>query len=737
MNWKELEAHVRLIASCKWAAVANPEHINGVDVDCVVKPAPDHWALVEITKEHTLDKLRSDLAKFASVRLFLFGKNIYAECYFVCQDEPPPSLIETGAGMNVKVLSALGFERLFLDYQAYRHLRSERKFGSAVDPESGETDVRTYVEVKYIDAARGESYTTVQLASQLRSGKKIILLGDYGTGKSRCVRELFGELSKQSQDSAIYPLAIDLRDQWGMKRAHEIIQRHTDDLGIGQITVPLMRILDRNVVCLLLDGFDEIGSQAWSDNAARLTQIRMESLRGVNDLISRHRGGVLITGREHYFNSDAEMLQCLGLESSDCLLLRCADEFTEDEMMAYLARDGKDVVLPSWVPKRPLVCQLIAKLDTDELESLQTTETGEAAFWQVFVTALCERERRIHSALDPLTIRRLLRRLARLSRDKAGDVGPISVEEMSASFFAVTGMHPVDESALMLQRLSSLGRVASETSDRCFVDQYILDGLRAEDLSTAEEQDITPLANARWRNPLRRLGITLLASDIASSVEQTQTIRLLKLASQRENSVLAGDIVGAMLFTAESEAFFDGIELRDTHISFLDLSGKQVKGLSIVDSVIDTLDITDCRVAGVEISDCIIQQVYGVSAAGGMPNWIKDCHVEAYESVSTVARIRQAELTEEQRVFVTIIKKLFFQPGKGREEVALLRGLGEAGKKKSADRILLRLMHEGVIDRFKGKEGWVYTPIRKHSSRMGRLMMELTLSKDPLWADLR
>ncbi|MGD9641396.1 MAG: hypothetical protein AB7V08_01520 [Elusimicrobiales bacterium] len=737
MNWKQLEDYVRFIASSKWASPAHAEHLNGVDIDCVVKPEADRWVLVEITKENNLEKLRADLAKFASVKPFLFARNIYAECYFVCEDEPPPSLMETGAGVNVKVLSTMGFERLFLDYSSYRHLRLQRKFGSAVDPESGESDPRAYVEVKYVTKSSGREYSVLEIANLLREGRNIILLGNYGAGKSRCVRELFNILSVPQTLATIYPLAIDLRDQWGMKRAHEIIQRHCDDLGAPTITNPVMQILEQDTICLLLDGFDEIGSQTWSDNPVRLTAIRSESLRGVRDLFEHHRGGVLITGREHYFNSDDEMYKCLGLDAANTVTLRCADEFTDAEMSSYLRTAGAAINLPSWVPKRPLVCQLVAKLDAKELAAISDSNTGEAAFWQVFITALCDRERRIHNALDPITIHRLLRRLARITRVKAGDVGPITTEEMSSAFIEVTGMSPVDESALMLQRLSSLGRVAAETSDRCFVDQYILDGLRAEDVTTIEEKDVQAVINIKWKNPLGRLGLTLLAADMTTAPHGTQYHRLLKQSALRQNAILAGDVIAAMLIAADGDMVFDNISISDSHITFLDFSGRRIRGLSISSSVIDSLDITDSNPGEVFVRDSMIQQINGVSAAGGLPDWINNCDIATYESVSTVARIRNAELTVEQRVFVTIVKKLFFQPGSGRQVEALLRGLGDAGLKKGADRILNRLKSDNIIERFPGRGGDVYTPVRKHTSRMGRILMELTLSEDPLWKELR
>lgn len=40
----------------------------------------------------------------------------------------------------------------------------------------------------------------------------------------------------------------------------------------------------------LLDGFDEIGAQSWSDNVNKLKEIRAESLKGVKDLIRNVKG---------------------------------------------------------------------------------------------------------------------------------------------------------------------------------------------------------------------------------------------------------------------------------------------------------------------------------------------------------------------------------------------------------------------------------------------------------------
>jgi hypothetical protein len=105
MEWKEFENKTRRIASLIWDCDTRQDNINGVRIDCLCETRPDYWIIIEITKENTLSKLRTDLGKFAVVKPFLLSKQIYAECYFVTENMSNISLVDTGKGLNVAVLS--------------------------------------------------------------------------------------------------------------------------------------------------------------------------------------------------------------------------------------------------------------------------------------------------------------------------------------------------------------------------------------------------------------------------------------------------------------------------------------------------------------------------------------------------------------------------------------------------------------------------------------------------------
>src|SRR5690606_26771215 len=118
-----------------------------------------------------------------------------------------------------------------------------------------------------------------------------------------------------------------------------------------------------------------------------------------------------------------------------------------------------EVDIPEWLPKRPLICQTISDLADDQFEKMFGERGNEVEFWNYFIEVLCKRDARTHVSFDEKTIYDIFVHLARLTRTKSSNVGPISLVELQAAFEASTGSAPVEEASIMLQRLPSLGRV--------------------------------------------------------------------------------------------------------------------------------------------------------------------------------------------------------------------------------------------------------------------------------------
>jgi hypothetical protein len=428
------------------------------------------------------------------------------------------------------------------------------------------------------------------------------------------------------------------------------------------------------------------------------------------------------------------MFSALGLDKRSTLILRSKNEFSDTELLEYFQNKNIDVDIPEWLPRRPLICQTISELATDQFEAMFGDDGNEISFWEHFIRVLCERDARIHASFDADTIFGLFIQLARTTRTKPADVGPISLVELQSAFEAVTGSAPVEEASIMLQRLPSLGRVGPESNDRQFVDVYILDGLRAKDVSRAclsPEQDFLSIAGARWSNPLDDLGQRILANE--GSIGDAAKVEFARRAQLAGNYVLASDLTSACMRKSSPTVDFGGLIIEQGEFRYFSLSERPIQNLTIRDSWFGELALPVKDAKNVLIEGCTAPRVTGVTAASALPPWIKKLEAEQFDSVESVSRIRRIGLDPPHVILITIIRKTFFQTGSGRKEEALLRGLGKVASKSVAEKILNLMKSEGLLTSFKGKEGEVYAPVRSHANRMQAILDELRTSKDPLW----
>jgi hypothetical protein len=77
-----------------------------------------------------------------------------------------------------------------------------------------------------------------------------------------------------------------------------------------------------------------------------------------------------------------------------------------------------------------------------------------------------------------------------------------------------------------------------------------------------------------------------------------------------------------------------------------------------------------------------------------------------------------------------------FKRALGARREALLRGLGNVAAPAVSDKILKLLLRESVLEKFKGDEGWVYSPNRSLAGRMKQMLYELKVSQDPIWVEV-
>ena len=739
MTWQELEQKVKLISSYLWNTPAVSETISGIKCDCVLKVEHDKWIFVEISQESNLEKLRTDIAKFGILRNAAFAKNIYPILYFVTTGKLTDSVRASGNDCFVKVCTVEEFECQFFNYPSYVYLRNQKAFGSLINIETGEPENANYITVTYYSEKDHSNVDLYDIVNKLESGKKIILLGGFGTGKSCCTKQIFDIMADKHNKRFEYTLSVNLKEHWGAVDGEEIIDRHLKNLGIDPL--PFRKVAYKPNVVYLLDGFDEMGGQSWSSDNKKMQDIRRRTVLAIKDLLHKVRGGCLITGREHFFNSNSEMLNCFGLSDREVEIIRCNDEFTIEEIKQYLT-ENTNLTIPiesdilEWLPRRPLIIQLVAN-ELGELFSSDIALTNEYDVWNMFIDNLCTRESRISSYLDPEIIKDVMIEVGHCTRLKNGLLVPLTAQDLSNAFERATGKRPTDETAIMLERLPGLGRIDSDSPDRKFVDTYILDGLRVENIIRAVSNADRAVFQEDWRSELRFAGVTILSQYIKlhSKIKEFNSFAI-QCSRGGINRYLVSDIIAALLIINDSSNIdFSQLELCDTSIDKLILRDKRISNLHISNSFITELDITNCQFSDDStIMDCVIDQIIGVSNSAGLPKQISKNDITSYQSINTNTKVRALNLKPAQEILITILRKVFtnITKGNGRKEEALLRGLAEKDK-KLRDKILNKLLAEKILSRHSGNEGYIYSPNRKESSRVKQLLEELTLSEDPLW----
>ena len=733
-TWQDLEDIVRIIASALYSSPAISKVIDGIKCDAVIEKEDDQVILIEVSKENTLDKMRIDLAKFANLRHYYMNRNIYAKCIFICEAELHPSILETAKGSYVEAMTIHQFAERLFNFKKYLYLRKQKTFGSAVDPMTGNNDAYNYVPVNYFEEKYGK-LTLKNIVDFILAGKYIVLLGEYGSGKSRCLMELFLKLADKSKEYYKYPIHINLKENWGLNSSYEVLSRHLNNLGLSQDLDSVIKMKEKKSVCYLLDGFDEVGAQTWSDSPEKLKEIRRKSLAGIKDIIANSSGGAIISGREHYFKSDEELVSCLGLENKNPLFIRCMPEFSEEEVVVYLGEKVKNSKLPEWLPKKPLICQILRNIDFTDMTSLFSSDISELEFFELFINLICERESRINYALDKDIIKEVLLEASLLVRRKEDRYGPITINELNNVFEKVTGNTVADETGIILQRLPGLGRIDGNSHDRQFIDEYILSGLQSIAIVNIIIYTKAEYNNIKWHNLLSETSIRYLAVSLTDTIK-TNAVAFLLNNLDMLNKNLLGDILSALSVINDGAIDLRNKKIINIQCPIMDLSTNSIKNFTLEDGYIYKLIIDEKCSDNISITRVCIDIVEGITSEAGCPSWFHDNLIDRYQEINTLPQIKKAKLSETQTLFIIITRKLFMQPGAGRKEAALFKGYDSSEQKKLVNKIISMLEKYKFIEIAPGRDGKIYIPNRKMNARIKSIHDELLLSDDSIWKQI-
>lgn len=740
---QHFENEVRRIARELWphAQYSGARLVDGRERDGYFE-TEDCLHLLEATVSRGKDKAQGDIKK-----LVVLAKKLQSQfqhkaikCWFVTKHEPTADQREVARQHHtlVNALSFSQFQSKLIDAASYLNLRDNYPFGSVRDPATGnpKTEVE-YVSLELLQSNTSKLWPVTSIRDAVMEGARFVVLGDYGAGKSMTLRELYRELKRCyfNHKTTKFPIYLNLRDHHGQTNPAELLERHARNLGFPNPT-HLVRAWRAGYVILLIDGFDEVATLGIQGIWKRLHDTRYRAMQAARELVRDQPigAGLVLAGRAHFFDSEKERRNALGLSARFTELT--LNEFSDEQIQKYLTKCGLSGQVPNWMPSRPLLVGYLAA--SGLLKDLLVTDgqcanpsPNPAQGWNLILDRVCVREAEIEAGIDGPTIRRILERLATLARATDAGLGPLQRDQVMGAFSDVCGYQPDEKGMVLLQRLPGLGIDRADEGTRIFIDDDFADACRAGDVVAFIEDpygtDVDSFRSAECG--LGSIGVGLCIEKTRNHVPLGKLMAAVSKASGTDGvAPLSLDL--ARIAIDIGAKFETGIRICDILIPLLELHAGigDCSNLTFQDCYFSRLDLDpELLISKMpRFESCYFVQIDSRSSRADLPKGVfsETCEFENFsEAPDTTDAIGAMDLPVSEKVLLTILKKIFVQSGSGRKENALLRGL-DHNARRLVPPILLLLQSEGVIMPYRrgGIDMTIWVPDRGQRARVARII---------------
>jgi hypothetical protein len=721
--------------------------IDGLERDGVFV-TEDLVVAIEATRSRGKAKAEKDCGKLRDLVTKLSRKypDKAVKGLFITSEDPTSeqNAVAGKAGPQIASMSFATFEARLVDVNQYVSARRQYFFGSALDPVTQDGNVQgKYINTEVVKLPeKTQAFSLQKIRQSLDAGAKIVLLGDFGIGKSMALREIFlsyarDRLAGRDQSTMLH---LNLRDHQGQTDPVEALERHARLIGFPK-PHQLVRAWRSGRATILLDGFDEISAGNWPGRVSSLSDIRRRSVALVRRFMqdTSSSSGVLLAGRSQFFDNEAEMADVLGLTPSSILL--SASDLTDAQVKELLASRNWGDVVPEWLPTRPLlVAHLAARGVLNDLKSTEDNLDA-AGSWDFLIDQLSKREARIDVGVDGGRVRQILERLATRARVSPSGLGPLSFEDVTSAFQAACGYYPDPESYILLQRLPGMQAYEAESNSRVFIDDDLADSLRAGDVLRSIEDPYNNDAASIFRDAqtaLGELGLQLLSYKLASESIEAGSVRTAfqkSVTREGEENVLTLDILRLMLL--DGHKVEESLSIQSAYIPSIEFSeGAEAQNISFNDCWIGVLDVGEVRDASKlpQFYRCPIDRVDGVTGIDAFARErFTECTVGNYtDSAENASSILSLSVSDYKRVTISILQRLFLRSGKGRKELAFYRGALSESQKRLVPQALDRLQRERIAWPGRSRGTVLWSPNRAMTSRVRRILSSPTSSTDPV-----
>ncbi|MFD3593691.1 TIR domain-containing protein [Nocardia sp. NPDC058640] len=544
---------------------------------------------------------------------------------------PSRALREEASGQGLRLRSFLEFQGMLdlTDYLAHQlaALRSDRRYPPDL-----------YVPQRFRLLEQSEHAIQDDLVAELTTivkadhGWFVLLLGDFGRGKTFALRELARRISESS--SSLIPILIDLR---ALDKTHSVdglVAAHLANHGEDRIDLKALRyMLGEGRVVLLFDGFDELVTRISYEFAAEHLETLLQAAVG--------KAKIIVASRTQHFESRAQVLTALGERVGllDDRRIISIEEFGPTQIHAFLTnRYGGDTHRADArmqlikgiqdllsLAKNPRMLSFIADLDERRLRAaVGTTNTiGPAALYREILDSWLryevDRTATVAGSLPGLNLAELwagvtafaLRvwetgrpylRAAELSEVARDLVEMAGRERMSVQQSA----HAIGSGSLLVRTDDDLFGFIHSSVTEWLVADYIARRISAGEpaphlaqapLSLLVIDFLCDLAEPR---ALRTWAESILADASADTNSRTNALRV----TTRLRTAPSSDLRGAML-AGEDLSYRD---LQGVDLSGADLTGARLIGANLTHAVLRGARLVgarldDARLVGADLTD--------------------------------------------------------------------------------------------------------------------------------------
>lgn len=655
--------------------------------------------------------------------------------------------------VNIRLLSFSHFQSKLIDVKSYLSLRDKYKFGSVHDPSEVDKSLNPKIEYIQLDVIDEDKHlwNVPQVCEKIENNGRIVLLGDYGAGKSMTLREVYRALriKNLTGKSFKFPIYINLRDHLGQKDPDEILHRHAKLISF-EPSNHLVRAWRAGYAYIILDGFDEITSLGIQNKWRRLKDMRFRSMEAIRKFVNQttQDTGLIIAGRAFFFDSEKE--RKVSLCDNQPFINLSLNDFTEKQIEEFLQKNNITGVIPVWMPSRPLLVGTL--LLKGVLQSSIASPTSDHSFidhpgsgWDTLLNEIAKREAKIEAGIDSDTIRQLFDRFATKARESDDGLGSFTQEDIMSVFFDICQYQPDEQAIMILQRLPGLGVASAVEGTRKFIDEDFADACRAGDFV----RFINDPFNFDADNFLQTF-VSLGETGMAVSLYKFDQLKItekkynaaISLLTKRENlDYLKSDCVCAgneFEYSIKYPVSIYNVFLNQFNLERnTDLSKVKYYDSYIINLVIPEEADSD-RLPF--FYSCYFYETEGRTSLKEMPqiNFDENCIFESFVSAAqtTDEFLDLKNIPSSVRVLLTVLKKIYWQKGSGRLESALFRGLDGSNKRYVPD--ILRILESQKLTICYSRRGVkIWLPIRTQLARVSKIISSPTVTEDPIIREVK